>query len=615
MIQYSINSAVDRIKVDIQKADEIVSSVSSFKQNVFYNVHQMAHAKLKNNPSLNIEKLKSELMQILPHKYVNIHIYLINRDYLIYQTTYQPDLNLNMRNLSGAKEYIDDSFKAIDKIFFSTQPSFDVLTNEYRIYSYSAINDTVVLELGFFDNALSKIKDRLYQFNLHDSILKDVDIYADYGTYIINISKDKNLSNISKEEYLKGILNKRDTFLTKMVETKGRYHYDFQEDNKQYRICYRYIDRSRVSNTQFKHYVLRAKVDITKFQQQLQQLKYTLYITSTIVVLFILLLVVFFIKTIINPFRFILERLTSTGNIEDAKILSKKDEFGELSSNINKMSYQLSSTQQEITQKSFQLQRANEALKELNLSLQDRIQEEVHKNRIKDQQLLTQSRLAQMGEMIAMIAHQWRQPLAAINSIALNLQLKSSMKQSGLDSSSLLRNAQDISKYALHLSETIDEFRDFFKPHKSQKETTFDEIIQSVLKIIQESLEVHNIKITQDLKYHESFVAYPNELKHVVLNLLKNSQDAFIDNTIEDRSITIKTYCENEFKILEVTDNAGGVSSDIMDKIFDPYFSTKSNKNGTGLGLYMSKMIIEKHSNGKIEVNTQNNQTTFKIIL
>lgn len=615
MIEYSIESAVDKIKHDIQKADEIITNVASFKQNVFYNLHEIAYKRMRQNPNLNLVELKKELMELLPHKFVNIEVYLINRHYRIYQSTYRPDLNLNMRNFLGAKEYIDKAFSQIGTIIFAKQPSFDIQTNEYKIYSYLAINSETILELGFFDRALSQIKDRLYAFNLQDSIIKDVDIYADYGKYIINISKESKASKQSKEEYMQDLLKNRDKFVSQMVTNQGKYHYDFEENGRFYRVCYRYIDRTQISITQFKHYVLRAKVDITTFYEQLMQLKYALYFTSMTVFVFIVFLVIFFMQTIIKPFKLILDRFISAGSIEDDNMLAKNDEFGTLSCNINKMSSQLSFTQQEVDKKTFELKIANEQLKNFNVSLQDRIKDEVAKNRLKDQQLLAQSRLAQMGEMIAMIAHQWRQPLSAINSIALNLQFKCSLNQAQVDPNLVAQNVEDISKYALHLSETIDDFRDFFKPHKSMRETTFDEIIHSVYKIMQESLEVHSITIVEELECHESFIAYPNELKHVLLNLLKNAQDAFIENDTPNRTIIVRTYLDKSQKVLEVQDNAGGIASDIISKIFDPYFSTKSNRNGTGLGLYMSKMIIEKHSSGRLKVSSKEEQTTFTIIL
>jgi len=250
-------------------------------------------------------------------------------------------------------------------------------------------------------------------------------------------------------------------------------------------------------------------------------------------------------------------------------------------------------------------------IESLNENLESRVKEEVEKNMLKDRQLLEQSRLAQMGELISMIAHQWRQPLTAIASASTAIGLKAQLNK--LDNDSATELSGKISTYVQHLSETIDDFRNFFKKNRHKVETNYDEIISSVLNIIHNSLKNKNIDIIQNMECKISFFAYPNELKQVILNLLKNAEDALVENNTENSFIKIKTYIENEKAILEVSDNGGGIDQGIIDKVFDPYFSTKLKKDGTGLGLYMSKIIVEEHCNGSL--NCQNTQSgiVFKI--
>ena len=252
-------------------------------------------------------------------------------------------------------------------------------------------------------------------------------------------------------------------------------------------------------------------------------------------------------------------------------------------------------------------------LKELNDSLLRRVEEEVNKNRQKDQQFLQQSRLAQMGEMISMIAHQWRQPLAAISSTSISLELKA--RSDKADKETTVRLSQNISKYAQHLSTTIDDFINFFKSVKEEKETSYSEVINAVLGIVQISIENKNISLVKELNTKEKFKTYPNELKQVILNLIKNAEDVLLENKIEMPYIKISTYSEDDKHILEVSDNGGGVPEDIIEKIFDPYFSTKLDKNGTGLGLYMSKTIIEEHCGGELTVNNDEFGAVFKVML
>jgi len=232
----------------------------------------------------------------------------------------------------------------------------------------------------------------------------------------------------------------------------------------------------------------------------------------------------------------------------------------------------------------------------LNKDLELKIQEELEKNEQKDQHMIQQSRLAQMGEMISMIAHQWRQPLSAISSTSSSIAIKAQLNK--LDKDAAMELSNRISHYSQHLSSTIDDFRDFFRSNKEKKETTYNELTISVLGIVETSIKNQNITLIQNLNSKEVFDTYPNELRQVILNLIKNAEDALIEQDIKNPTITIDTLGDT----LKISDNAGGVPEDIMDKIFDPYFSTKSKKDGTGLGLYMSKTIIEDHCDGELSV-------------
>ena len=252
-------------------------------------------------------------------------------------------------------------------------------------------------------------------------------------------------------------------------------------------------------------------------------------------------------------------------------------------------------------------------LKITNLELEQRVLEGIEQSRKKDQQILEQSRLAQMGEMISMIAHQWRQPLSAISAVSASLELKSSMNI--INNDIIIKSAQKISEYSQHLSITINDFRNFFKHEKKEQETSYAEIIESVLGIVQVSIENKNIQIIQELHSTRKFKIYANELKQVLLNLIKNAEDVLQEKNILNPYIKILTYDQDDKHIVEVIDNAGGVPDDIVDKIFNPYFSTKLDKNGTGLGLYMSKIIIEEHCNGSLSLLNNDDGAVFKISL
>ena len=253
--------------------------------------------------------------------------------------------------------------------------------------------------------------------------------------------------------------------------------------------------------------------------------------------------------------------------------------------------------------------RLNMKIQQLNIELEERVKKAIKETQKKEQLLRQQSRFAQMGEMISMIAHQWRQPLAAISSTSATINLKTKLNK--LDKDTALELSSKISSYSQHLSSTINDFREFFRENKEKKETTYNELIESVLGIIETSIINKNIVLNKSLNSNSIFNTYPNELKQVILNLIKNAEDILLEKEIENPEINIKTH-DN---LLIISDNAGGIPKDIIDKIFDPYFSTKINKDGTGLGLYMSKTIIEEHCNGSLSVVNNGYGAEFTIVL
>ncbi len=252
-------------------------------------------------------------------------------------------------------------------------------------------------------------------------------------------------------------------------------------------------------------------------------------------------------------------------------------------------------------------------LEEINASLEKRVKLEVEKNREKDQAMLQQSKLAQMGELIAMIAHQWRQPLSAISANANDLILK--IMLDNYDKEYFEKKLKLITDFSQHLSKTIDDFRGFYKEDKERVEILLSDIVKDVLKIVAISLENKNITLTTDFNCHHKISTYPNELRQVLLNLIKNAEDILLEKEIEAPYIDIKTFDDAKNSYLTVSDNGGGIPEDIVDKIFEPYFSTKTQKDGTGLGLYMSKIIIEDHCGGKLEAYNENGGAVFKITM
>lgn len=234
---------------------------------------------------------------------------------------------------------------------------------------------------------------------------------------------------------------------------------------------------------------------------------------------------------------------------------------------------------------------------------------EQHKN-----VLLEQSKSAAMGEMIAIIAHQWRQPLQSVSILVQKLPIVK-MMEGKIEDDFLDEVVEEVVKQLVYMSKTIDNFRDFFLPNKSKEFISIKKLLDKSLEFTSLFIKNDSIKINILAKEDFEIFIYVNELIQVLINILKNSKDAMHENNIKNKEINIKYYKENSFAIIEIEDNAKGILKNIIEKVFDPYFSTKSNKNGTGLGLYMSKTIIEKHCNGKISVSNSKNGALFKITL
>jgi len=231
----------------------------------------------------------------------------------------------------------------------------------------------------------------------------------------------------------------------------------------------------------------------------------------------------------------------------------------------------------------------------------------------KDFLLIKSNRMAQMGEMINMIAHQWRQPLNSISLTVSNLQLKCMLDE--VDKDLFKQELELVNRYSQHLSKTINDFRNFFKENKTKEMTNLKSLIQNTLDIVQKSIENKNIKIVTYYSCDIYIETYPNEVMQVILNIIKNAEDILLEKNIQNAKIEIQAICEGnrEKPTIFIRDNAGGIPLNIIDKIFDIYFSTKLKKDGTGLGLYMSKTIIEEHCGGKLSVENDRYGAIFKI--
>lgn len=247
-------------------------------------------------------------------------------------------------------------------------------------------------------------------------------------------------------------------------------------------------------------------------------------------------------------------------------------------------------------------------LKELNQTLEKRVRDEIAKNEDKQRVMFWQSRHASLGQMLANIAHQWRQPLTELSLAMFNIK-KAVQNDRVEDVSKFYDESKNIIK---NMSQTIDDFTNFFSPDKEKHYFNISESIQEAIGLLESVVNDGMITIKTNFEDME-VLGITNELTQVMINLINNSKDAFIHNSILLREITITTKREKGFALIEVQDNAGGIAKENIEKIFEPYFTTKHKSRGTGLGLFMSKMICEQGLGGTLDVKSKKNTTTFSI--
>jgi len=240
-------------------------------------------------------------------------------------------------------------------------------------------------------------------------------------------------------------------------------------------------------------------------------------------------------------------------------------------------------------------------------TLNRKVKEEVEKNREKEQMLMHQSKLAALGEMLGNIAHQWRHPITRLSLLIQNFEM--AYKMGKIDDKFVNKFKNQAFEQINYMSDTIDDFTNFFKKDKEKQKFFVRDVIEDALKLLEGRLK--NIELIKEYEARIEIIGYKTEFSQVILNILNNAIDVLNERDIKNKKIWIRI----KKNLIEIEDNAGGVPEEIKEKIFEPYFTTKFQSQGTGIGLYMSKIIITKHFNSKLEVQNTQNGALFRIIL
>jgi len=224
----------------------------------------------------------------------------------------------------------------------------------------------------------------------------------------------------------------------------------------------------------------------------------------------------------------------------------------------------------------------------------------------KETLLTHQSKMAAMGEMLENIIHQWRQPLSLISTTATSMAVTKEFDMP-VSKEEEIEGLNNINDTVQHLSQTVEDFRNFFKPDKEQKQFKILDTYKKTLKLSNSKFKSLSIELVEDIDDTE-IISLENELIQVIMNILNNARDILQTKENQKRLIFIKVYKENNYAVISLKDNAGGIPEGIIEKIFLPYFTTKEESNGTGIGLHMSEEMVTKHMNGKLTVTND----TFK---
>ncbi|WP_201522785.1 sensor histidine kinase [Aliarcobacter butzleri] len=260
-----------------------------------------------------------------------------------------------------------------------------------------------------------------------------------------------------------------------------------------------------------------------------------------------------------------------------------------------------------------QVQNRENALESLNQNLSLKVQQGIEQAKQKDKKILEQAKLARIGSMISMIAHQWRQPLSQLSGILMELETTTRFKK--VDNNYILNAIDKSDKMIEFMSNTIDDFRNFYKPDKKKEDFYVSNACKKAINIIDATLENLGINLVLDIKDDKKIFGYPTEFSQVILNIISNAKDILIERNIKNPKIEINIESKGVLSIITIKDNAGGIEEKNLEQIFDPYYSTKDLSKGTGLGLYISKLIIERNMGGDLSVSNNNEGAVFKIVV
>jgi signal transduction histidine kinase len=447
----------------------------------------------------------------------------------------------------------------------------------------------ILIQLFYeYKNEVSHIEDRLAQ--IEKSYAKSIAL---------------SLWTFDKDQYnaqMQGILNIQDIIYVKIVDEDNNYLASkgyFQNNNK---IVKEFVLENILHGTTIRPGKLVVEATLTRVYDDLVNMFLVIMVTQGIKTLIISFIILFLFHYYVTRYLYSIAEYTKNMSIQSNEFLKlekdyENDELDQIVNVLNGLKKRV--------------KKEEDKLHELNQSLDNKVKERTQKLQ---ELMFIQNRMSSMGMMIENIAHQWRQPLASINTTVLLLDKKVSdtpiyeQIEDDLDS---------IESVTIYLSKTIDDIRNFYSRKKVKSKFLLSEIVDNTEKIIFALFDDKGITIHKDIQTDIELYSYPNELQQVLMSILLNAKDVLVEKNIDNpsASITIRKDDNKNSALIEICDNGGGIENDSFEKIFEAYYTTKSDMKGTGIGLYIAKMIVEQSLDGSIKAYNKPSSACFEVSL
>ncbi len=449
----------------------------------------------------------------------------------------------------------------------------------YKLISYIFLISLIITSVSIYFQI-----NTIYNNQLHE-LDKDLQTIKENQLPVLSQAL-WNIDNSTVNILLESLLNDKRITATKIVEEDGKTtefgRYKAQNSTtKSFTITKKIKDKNQVLGK------LYITIDLSPLHKELKGYAITTILTEFIKISFIAFLIIFVVKKLLT------NNLEKMANYAEKLTLDNLDKPLEI--------------KQESKNSHNELDIVCDSVNTMRINLLDQLQN----SRQRDQILAHQSKMAAMGEMIGNIAHQWRQPLSAISTISSSVKFQREMGLLG--DSDIDKSMDSITKSAQYLSSTIDDFRDFFKPTKEKIYFNIEDTFDKALSITSHQYYNNSITLFKNIEAIQTY-GFENELIQVIINILNNAKDALVSKKQKENLVFIDVNVEDKNIIIKIKDNAGGIPKDTLSKVFEPYFTTKGQSQGTGIGLYICEEVIKKHMDGLIYVQNSTydyNETTY----